>query len=90
MRIEFTPNGWADFLYWLDADLGKAQRIRELLVQCQRHPFTGTGKPEPLKGALKGCWSRRIDDEHRLVYAVSGSGENQRLSIIQCRYHYDR
>ncbi len=60
----------------------------ELLKECMRDPFRGTGKPEPLGGNLSGWWSRRIDREHRLVYRVTGKGETQALEVAQCRYHY--
>ncbi len=63
-------------------------RLNTLIRECPRHPFEGAGKPEPLRGTLKGWWSRRIDREQRLVYRVSGSGERQALEIAQCRYHY--
>ncbi|HNR55907.1 MAG TPA: Txe/YoeB family addiction module toxin [Flavobacteriales bacterium] len=89
MTVEFTGKGWEDFCYWLENDPKKAVRIRELIKECLRTPFTGTGKPEALKFALKGFWSRRIDDEHRLVYTVSGSGNARSISIVQCRFHYN-
>ncbi|WP_425444843.1 Txe/YoeB family addiction module toxin [Tabrizicola aquatica] len=63
-------------------------RINTLIEECRRHPFTGTGKPELLKGDLTGWWSRRITSEHRQVYRVSGSGSDQCIQIAQCRYHY--
>lgn len=88
MKVEFTEQGWDDFNHWLQNDPKKAERVLDLIKECRRTPFTGTGKPEALKFALKGFWSRRIDDEHRLVYGVSGSGAAKCLSIIQCRFHY--
>ncbi len=64
------------------------RRINALIEDCRRSPFRGIGKPEPLGGNLSGWWSRRIDDEHRLIYRVGGKGEAQVLEIAQCRYHY--
>jgi len=90
MRIEFTENAWDDFQYWLDNDLEVVSKIKTLLGEIQRTPFKGTGKPEPLKFDLKGFWSRRISGEHRLVYKVEGKkGEDQKCSVIQCRFHYE-
>jgi len=63
-------------------------KINILIRECMRTPFSGTGKPETLKGELQGCWSRRITGEHRLVYRVTGSGDAQELQIAACRYHY--
>lgn len=90
MSFEFTLNAWEDFEYWLDADEQIAGKIRELLRDIKRNPFTGLGKPEPLKYDLKGCWSRRITAEHRLVYKIEGTkGSRQKCFILQCRFHYD-
>lgn len=88
MRIAFTPDGWKDYLHWQGRDRKMLERINELLRDITRHPFEGIGKPEPLKGTLKGMWSRRITQEHRIVYAVVGMGEDQTLVVLQCRYHY--
>ena len=88
MKLVFSARAWAQYLYWREQDLKRLDRINSLLDECVRHPFTGTGKPEPLSGNLKGWWSRRIDQEHRLVYRVSGSGEAQAVEVAQCRYHY--
>ncbi|MDR7029588.1 Txe/YoeB family addiction module toxin [Rhizobium rosettiformans] len=88
MRIAFTPDGWEDYLYWQGQDRKTLVRINELIRDMRRHPFEGIGKPEPLKGTLKGMWSRRITQEHRIAYAVVGTGEDQTLVILQCRYHY--
>lgn len=88
MRIAFTPDGWKDYLHWQGRDRKMLERINELLRDITRHPFEGIGKPEPLKGSLKGMWSRRITQEHRIVYAVVGMGEDQTLVVLQCRYHY--
>lgn len=91
MITEFTPVGWGDFEYWLDNDQQIADKIRELIKSIKQTPFKGLGKPEPLKFGLKGLWSRRITGEHRLVYQISGTkGENQKCSIVQCRFHYDQ
>jgi len=84
MKISFDRNGWDDYLYWQDHDRKLLIKINGLIKECVRTPFTGTGKPEPLRGDLAGWWSRRIDQTHRLVYRVSDSG----LEIIQCRNHY--
>ena len=90
MIINFTPHAWQDFSYWLETDADMALKIKELIKAIKQHPFKGIGKPEPLRHALKGFWSRRISAEHRLVYKVSGKkGLDQVCTIIQCRYHYD-
>ncbi|MEM7655751.1 MAG: Txe/YoeB family addiction module toxin [Bacteroidota bacterium] len=90
MKVEFTEHGWEDFCYWLENEPELALKIKELLKAIRSHPFKGIGKPEPLKYSLKGFWSRRITREHRLVYRVSGKkGEDQKVSILQCRFHYD-
>jgi toxin YoeB len=87
--IAFDRNAWEEYLHWQAADRTILERINSLIEECRRHPFAGTGKPEPLKSDLAGFWSRRITQEHRLVYRVSGKGEGQTLQIAQCRYHYD-
>lgn len=84
MRIVFTSNGWEDYKFWLSADRTTLGRINKLLDDVVRHPFEGIGKPEPLRYALAGCWSRRINDEHRLVYLV----DEDDVVILQVRYHY--
>jgi toxin YoeB len=90
MIIEFTKNGWEDFEYWIETDQEIVKKIKELLKSIKQNPFRGIGKPEPLKYGLKGFWSRRINQEHRLVYRVTGKkGIDQKCSIIQCRFHYD-
>ncbi|MEM6298051.1 MAG: Txe/YoeB family addiction module toxin [Bacteroidota bacterium] len=90
MDIKFTANAWEEFEYWIENDPSMVIKIKELLKSIIREPFKGIGKPEPLKYHLKGYWSRRITQEHRLVYKVSGKkGEDQQCSIIQCRFHYD-
>lgn len=88
MKVQFSDDGWADYQYWLDNDHKTLKRVNRLIEECRRNPFKGMGKPEPLKQDLKGWWSRRISSEDRLVYRVQGSGDEQRLEIIQCRLHY--
>lgn len=88
MRVTFWPTAWEDYRHWLEADNKLLKRLNGLIEECRRHPFKGTGKPEPLGGNLKGWWSRRIDQEHRLIYRVSGTAPTQVLEIAQCRYHY--
>jgi toxin YoeB len=82
--IHFDPDAWEDFLYWLGADRKMATRIARLIGEIQRDPFSGIGKPEPLKGDLSGYWSRRIDDEHRMVYRA----DDREVKILKARYHY--
>ncbi len=88
MNVSFSPVAWAQFLAWLSDDLDVVRRIVALIEDARRHPFTGLGKPEPLKGPLAGYWSRRITAEHRLVYRVRGTGEAQEIAIAHCRLHY--
>lgn len=90
MKIVFTEHGWEDFEYWIDNDENITNKIRDLLRDIKRNPFSGLGKPEPLKFELRGFWSRRITDEHRLVYCVEGKGNQQRCIILQCKYHYSK
>jgi toxin YoeB len=82
--LEFDPAGFEDLAWWVERDRKKALRILKLIKELQRDPFGGTGKPEPLKHELSGCWSRRIDLEHRLVYQV----KEDKIRILACRYHY--
>ncbi len=90
MNIEFTKNAWEDFEYWIESDKDIINKIKELLKSIRENPFKGIGKPEPLKFGLKGYWSRRITQEHRLVYKVTGTKRvDQKCTIIQCRFHYD-
>lgn len=90
MDIVFTQNAWEDFEYWLENDQDTVIKIKELIKSVRQNPFSGIGKPEPLKHDLKGYWSRRISSEHRLVYKVAGTkGVDQRCIILQCRFHYD-
>jgi len=88
VKITFWPTAWEDYCHWQDNDRKLLDRVNTLIEECRRHPFKGTGKPEPLRGQLKGWWARRITQEHRLVYRVSGEGDAQALEIAQCRYHY--
>ncbi len=85
MRLVFTPNGWSDYTYWQAVDRQTLRRINRLIDDALRHPVTGIGKPEPLRHMLAGCWSRRITEEHRLVYFVDGDD----LVILQARFHYE-
>ena len=84
MNVTFTPTALDDLRYWLKTDKRQADRILALLEEIRRTPFEGTGKPEPLRFQLAGCWSRRMDREHRLVYQV----EEAEIVVIACRYHY--
>jgi toxin YoeB len=88
LKLVFADNAWEDYLHWQQADDKVLARINDLIKECQRTPFKGTGKPEPLKGSLAGWWSRRITKEDRLVYRVTGKGNEQQLEIAQCRFHY--
>ncbi|TWI62067.1 toxin YoeB [Desulfobotulus alkaliphilus] len=84
MKLIFAGHAWDDYLFWQKTDKQTLRRINTLIKETMRTPFEGIGKPEPLKHALSGCWSRRINDEHRFVYRVS---ENA-IEIVQLRYHY--
>jgi toxin YoeB len=84
VRLVWDQDAWDDYLYWQRTDRAKVKRINDLIRDIMREPFAGTGKPEPLKHQLVGSWSRRIDDEHRLVYRVTEDD----LVILQARYHY--
>ena len=84
MKLIFSEHAWEDYLYWQRADQKILRRINALIKEIQHSPFEGIGKPEPLKHGLSGYWSRRIDDEHRIVYKV----EADSLLIAQLRYHY--
>ena len=85
MRVVFTPHGWDDYLYWQIADKATLNRLNRILNEVLRDPTAGIGKPEPLRHVLAGCWSRRIDEEHRLVYLVDGDD----IVVLQARYHYE-
>ena len=84
MKLIFSEHAWEDYLYWQRTDRKILQRINTLIRESQRTPFAGIGKPEPLKHGMSGYWSRRITDEHRMVYKV----EADALCIAQLRYHY--
>jgi toxin YoeB len=84
MKLIFSEQAWEDYLHWQETDRKMVKRIHELIKQATRTPFEGSGKPEPLKHALSGYWSRRINDEHRIVYRVEGDS----LLIAQLRFHY--
>ncbi len=84
MKLVFADEAWDDYLHWQKQDRKLVERINRLIAEVKRDPFSGLGKPEPLKHALAGCWSRRITDEHRLIYRVEGD----QLQILQLRYHY--
>jgi len=84
LNILFTPEAWDDYLWFQQNDKAGLKRINLLIRDAQRDPFAGLGKPEPLKHNLSGFWSRRIGEEHRLVYRVDGDT----LQIVMCRYHY--
>jgi toxin YoeB len=85
MRLEFDPHALEDLHYWVAKDRKKALKVLNLIAEALRDPFSGAGKPEALKSNLTGCWSRRIDQTHRLVYKV----ERQVLVVLSCRYHYE-
>lgn len=84
MKLVFAEQAWEDYLYWQRTDRKQLERINTLIREIVRTPFSGMGKPEPLQHALTGYWSRRINDEHRIVYRVAGDS----LLIAQLRYHY--
>lgn len=84
MNLLFTDEGWEDYLFWQATDKQKLRKINQLIKEIKRTPFTGIGKPEPLKHSLQGSWSRRIDDEHRLVYEI----QEKAIWILSCRFHY--
>lgn len=88
MRLVFSDQAWAEYLHWQSHDLRTLERVNALIEECKRHPFKGTGKPEPLKGDLAGWWSRRITDKDRLVYRVSGKNDAQALEVAQVKFHY--
>ena len=84
-KVSFTPQAYKDFIDWSRYNVELFQKINELIKESLREPFKGIGKPEPLKGNLKGCWSRRINQEHRLVYIVN----HDELYILSCHGHYE-
>jgi len=84
MNLIWSERSWADYLYWQKTDKKMTKKINELLRDVKRSPFEGIGKPEPLRHELQGCWSRRINDEHRLVYKPYDDA----IAIVSCRYYY--
>lgn len=86
MNLVFAPQAWEDYQYWQKTDRATLKRLNRLIDDMLRNPLSGIGKPEPLKYGVSGAWSRRITDEHRVVYRVRGSD----LMILQARYHYTR
>ncbi len=84
MNIRFSNNAWSDYIYWQKTDKKILKRINNLIREIQRNPHEGIGKPEPLKHGLSGYWSRRINDEHRIVYKC----EKETIMIAQLRFHY--
>ena len=91
MNILFSNTVWQQYLTWQSQDPKILERIHELLKAIQRDPFTGIGKPEPLRQNLKGFWSRRINKEHRLVYRIVGKqNEIQRVEVLTCLFHYKK
>ena len=84
MKLIFSENAWEDYLYWQRMDKKVLKRINELIKDIQRNKYEGIGKPEPLRHNLSGYWSRRITNEHRLVYKIEGD----KIMIAQLRYHY--
>lgn len=85
MNVLFTAEAWEDYLYWQHTDKKTLKKLNALIKDIQREPFSGIGKPEPLRHHLQGCWSRRITDEHRLVYEIESDNT---VKLIMCRYHY--
>lgn len=84
MNLIFSDKAWEEYMYWQNIDKQILKKINQLIKDIKREPFEGIGKPEPLKYELSGFWSRRISDEHRLIYEVSESY----ISIVSCRFHY--
>jgi toxin YoeB len=89
-NLEFDIRAFEDLVWWVETDRKKALKVFKLIKEVFRTPFEGTGQPEKLKHDLAGCWSRRIDQEHRLVYQVlHEEGDERRIRILACRFHYD-
>jgi toxin YoeB len=86
MRLVFDENAFEDLVWWMNTDIRKAKKIISLIHETKQNPFEGRGKPEPLRHELSGCWSRRIDKEHRLVYEV----REEDIRILACRFHYKK
>ena len=85
MNKVFSDNAWEEYVSWVNEDKKILKRINELIKDVERNGYVGIGKPEPLKHNLSGYWSRRINDEHRLIYSINGDN----INIISCRYHYE-
>jgi toxin YoeB len=88
MKLLWTEQAWRDYLTWQETDKQIVGKVNRLLGDVRRNPYTGLGKPEPLRGNLSGWWSRRITGDHRLIYRIIRKGEDQRMEIVACRYHY--
>lgn len=88
MKLVFSDDAWDQYNHWVNADPKVLAKLNALINECRRSPFKGKGKPEPLKGDLAGWWSRRLTQDDRLVYRVSGKTPDQQLEIAQCRFHY--
>jgi toxin YoeB len=86
MRLVFSTHAWEDYLYWQQSDRKTLQRINTLIKEIVRSPYSGIGKPEPLKHGLAGYWSRRIDEQHRIIYKL----EEGAIYFVQLRYHYGK
>ena len=90
MRVLWASTAWDQYVGWQQSEGDVTRKINDLISDVRRDPFRGLGKPEPLKGPLHGWWSRRITDEHRLVYRVLGDVDRKTIEIAQCRFHYHR
>lgn len=90
MKLQWTEQGWDDYLYWQSNDVDMVAKVNVMIKDARRSPFRGLGKPEPLRNDMAGWWSRRLTQEHRLVYRVTGKGDAQALEIAACRFHYGR
>lgn len=93
MRVAFTSRDWEDYLHWQSTDRTILKRVNRLIDDIMRSPFDGIGKPEPLRHTLAGAWSRRITDEHRLVYVVDDDPRDPNVAtvtVLTCRYHYNQ
>lgn len=88
MKVVFDREAWQQYLHWQRSDPVILAKLNLFIEECSRTPFRGLGRPEPLKNDLKGWWSRRLTQEDRLIYRVTGTAPNQTLEIIQCRFHY--
>jgi toxin YoeB len=90
LKLVFSEQAWSDYLFWQSTDTAILGRVNQLIKDVSRSPFSGIGRPEPLVGNFKGFWSRRITQEHRLVYRLVGAGDGQSLEIAACRFHYSK